>query len=201
MSRRADIRAQRRAVAACRLRPRGSERMRLSQACALLAALSCLHSSMLDAAAPPLAAPESAGFATPRLQRLDAFLQGAVERTEQAGIATLVGRSGHIVQLGEYGLRDLSGRKPMRGDTLVRIGAMTEPVTAVAVMMLYEQGMLQLEDPIADYIPELASLVVLEERKDGLYRRVPAATPVTIHELLTDTSGFAFQYPAAAHVP
>jgi CubicO group peptidase (beta-lactamase class C family) len=174
--------------------------MRLSSAFALLAVLSAVRSSVVDAAAPPLAAPESVGFAAPRLQRLEAYMHGIVDRGERAGIVTIVGRGGHIVQLGEYGLRDIAGRKPMRADTLVRISAMTEPVTAVAVMMLYEQGLLQLEDPIGDYIPELASLQVLEQRKDGGYRRVPAASPVTIHQLLTHVAGFAYAYPAAAHV-
>ncbi len=162
--------------------------MRLSSACALLAALACLRSSVLDAAAPPLAAPESVGFAGPRLQRLDTYMHAMVDRGERAGIATLVGRNGHIVQLGEYGLRDISGRKPMRADTLVRISGMTEPVTAVAVMMLYEQGMLQLEDPIGDYLPEFAARPAPAPHAKGGNRRAPAATPpttpVTIHQLL-----------------
>jgi CubicO group peptidase (beta-lactamase class C family) len=166
--------------------------MRLSSACALLAALACLRSSVLDAAAPPLAAPESVGFAGPRLQRLDTFMHAMVDRGERAGIATLVGRNGHIVQLGEYGLRDISGRKPMRADTLVRISGMTEPVTAVAVMMLYEQGMLQLEDPIGDYLPEFAPRPVPTPHTKGGNRRVPAAAPttapVTIHQLLIGTA-------------
>jgi CubicO group peptidase (beta-lactamase class C family) len=174
--------------------------MRISSAFALLAVLSCLGATVLEAAAPPLAAPESVGFAAPRLQRLDAYLHGLVDRGERAGIVAIVGRGGHIVQLGEYGLRELSGRKPMRADTLVRIAGMTEPITAVAVLMLYEQGGLQLDDPIGDYIPELASLKVLEQRRDGSFRRVPAATPVTIHQLLTHTSGLAYDYPAAAHL-
>ena len=158
--------------------------MRLSSACALLAALAFVRSPSLDAAAPPLAAPESAGFAAPRLQRLDAYMHSMVERGERAGIATLVGRGGHIVQLGEYGLRDISGRKPMRADTLVRISGMTEPVTAVAVMMLYEQGMLQLEDPIGDYLPELAARAVPEPRTKGAKGHIPAPSPTTIHQLL-----------------
>jgi len=152
------------------------------------------------AAAPPLVAPESAGFVAARLQRLDAAMQGLVDRGERAGIVTVVARGGHIVQLGEYGLAELAGRKPMRADTLVRIYSMTEPVTAVAVLTLYEEGRLQLSDPIGEYLPEFAAVQVLERQRNGRYRRVAAASPITIRELLAQTSGLTYVYPAAARV-
>jgi len=165
-----------------------------------ISAAALLLARAVSAAAPPLVAPESAGFVAPRLQRLDAYMHGLVDRGERAGIVTVVARGGHIVQLGEYGLSDLAGRRPMRADTLVRIHSMTEPVTAVAVMILYEEGRLQLSDAAADYLPELAKAQVLQRERNGRYKKVAAASPITIGELLAQTAGLAYAYPAAAHL-
>lgn len=148
------------------------------------------------AAAPPLADPQSQGFASQRLPRVHTFMQGLIEKGERAGIVTIVSRNGHIVQLGEYGQRDIAGKKPMRADTIVRAYGLTEPVTAVAVMMLYEEGRLQLDDPIVAYIPQLAGLQVLERQATGKFARVPTRQPVTIRHLLTHTSGLSYAFPA-----
>ena len=148
------------------------------------------------AAAPPLADPQSVGFSPQRLQRLGSAMQNLVEKGERAGIVTVVSRDGHIVQLGEYGQRDVAGKKPMRADTIVRAYGMTEPVTAVAVMTLYEEGKLQLDDPIVAYIPQLAGLQVLEKGANGKRIRLPTRQPITIRQLLTHTSGLSYTFPA-----
>jgi CubicO group peptidase (beta-lactamase class C family) len=155
-----------------------------------------IATSAAFAAAPPLADPQSVGFAPQRLQRLTAFMQNLVEKGERAGIVTIVSRDGHIVQLGEFGQRDVAGKKPMRADTIMRAYGLTEPVTAVAVMMLYEEGRLQLDDPIVAYIPELSGLQVLERQPTGKSARVPTRQPVTIRHLLTHTSGLSYTFPA-----
>jgi CubicO group peptidase (beta-lactamase class C family) len=149
-------------------------------------------------AAPRLGEPEAAGFVPQRLQRLDAFMRALVDRGERAGVVTIVSRDGSIVQLGEYGQRDVANRKPMRANTIVRIYSMTEPVTAVAVMMLYEEGKLQLDDPIANYLPDLKAAKVLSRQPNGRYKSVPAKNAITIRHLLTHTSGYAYEYPAEA---
>lgn len=156
-----------------------------------------IATSAAFAAAPPLADPQSVGFAPQRLQRVTTFMQSLVEKGERAGIVTIVSRDGHIVQLGEFGQRDLANKKPMRADTIVRAYGLTEPVTAVAVMMLYEEGRLQLDDPIVDYIPQLAGLQVLERQPSGVSVRVPTRQPVTIRHLLTHTSGFSYTFPSS----
>jgi CubicO group peptidase (beta-lactamase class C family) len=158
-----------------------------------------LSATVSEAAAPPLADPQSVGFSPQRLQRLSAAMQGLVEKGERAGIVTVVSRGGHIVQLGEYGQRDVAGKKPMRADTIVRAYGMTEPVTAVAVMTLYEEGKLQLDDPIVAYIPQLAGLQVLEKGANGKRIRVPTRQPVTIRQLLTHTSGLSYTFPAGVN--
>lgn len=171
--------------------------MRTSLRLATMAAAILLSATAVQAAAPPLADPASVGFDPERLDRLGAYMQGLVDRGERAGIVAIVARGGHIVHLGEYGMRDVANRKPMRANTLVRLYGMTEPVTAVAVMMLLEQGLLQLDDPIGNYLPELKSLQVLTKQPNGKYKQEPAKRPVTIRHLLTHTSGFAYEYPKA----
>jgi CubicO group peptidase (beta-lactamase class C family) len=166
---------------------------------AAFVAAGIVAASVATAAAPPLADPQSVGFAPQRLQRLGAFMQGLVDKGDRAGIVTVVSRNGHIVQLGEYGQRDLAGKKPMRADTIVRAYGLTEPVTAVAVMMLYEEGKLQLDDPIVAYIPQLAGLQVLERQPNGKRARVPTRQPVTIRQLLTHTSGLSYTFPATVN--
>lgn len=166
---------------------------------AAIVVASCLATTFALAAAPPLADPQSVGFSPQRLQRLSAAMQSLVEKSERAGIVTVVSRGGHIVQLGEYGQRDIAGKKPMRADTIVRAYGMTEPVTAVAVMMLYEEGRLQLDDPIVAYIPQLAGLQVLEKGANGKRIRVPTRQPVTIRQLLTHTSGLSYTFPAGVN--
>lgn len=158
-----------------------------------------LAANIAAAAAPPLADPQSVGFDPQRLQRMSTFMQGCVDRGERAGIVTVVSRDGHIVQLGEYGQRDIAGKKPMRADTIVRAYGLTEPVTAVAVMMLYEEGKLQLDDPIVAYLPQLAGLQVLEKQPNGKRARVPTRQPVTIRQLLTHTSGLSYTFPAGVN--
>lgn len=146
-------------------------------------------------AAPPLADPDSAGFVPQRLQRLNGHLQGFIDRGDRPGIVTIVSRGGNIVQFGEFGVRDVTTRKPLRADTLVRAYQMTEPVIAVAALALYEEGRFQLDDPIAQYIPELATLQVLKKQANGKLTRVPTTRAVTIRHLLTHTAGLSYSFP------
>ncbi len=167
----------------------------------------CLVSLMVCATAPaqqtasavvPGASAESLGMSSERVARIDALAKAMVERGERAGLAVIVARHGKIVLASQHGLRDIANKKPMQLDTLVRAYSMTKPVTSVAVMMLYEQGRFQLDDPIGRYLPELAQLQVLEKQADGSFKRVPAKPSITIHQLLTHTSGLAYNYPPQA---
>lgn len=96
-----------------------------------------------------------------------------------AGVVTLVAARDRILHLDSAGYADTSGRKPMRPDTIGWIASMTKPITATAVMMMHEQGKLNVDDPVSKYIPELAAL----KTADGIPRAV------TIKHLLTHTSG------------
>jgi CubicO group peptidase (beta-lactamase class C family) len=164
---------------------------------ALLAALfmTTAAGEGLAACCPDWARPELAGMSGERLQRLDDWVRRSVAGGERAGVSVVVARAGRVVFATHHGYADLERRRPMAADTLVRIYSMTKPVTSVAIMMLVEQGRLQLTDPVARFLPELAELEVLERAADGTSRRVPARRAVTIQHLLTHTAGLSYVYP------
>ena len=107
--------------------------------------------------------PESVGFASDRLTALDADYQALVDEGKLAGYVWLVSRHGQIADFNTYGVTNYDTQAPMRHDTIFRIASMTKPVTGVAMMMLYEDGLWQMDDPVSDYIPEFADLVVATE--------------------------------------
>ncbi len=89
----------------------------------------------------PETKPESVGFSSERLKRLDAGMKAVVDSKQLAGIATVVARRGQVVQQTERTARPTSPRgKPMQMDSIVRIYSMTKPITGVAMMMLYEKA-------------------------------------------------------------
>lgn len=138
------------------------------------------------------ATPESVGLSSKRLQRLERAMQGYVDRGQLAGIVTLLVRRGEVVQRGVYGWMDIATARSMREDAIFRIFSMTKPLTSLAVMMLYEEGAFHLQYPVSMFIPELASLKVLSNQMDVNSEQVPLARPITIHDLLTHTSGLGY---------
>ena len=135
--------------------------------------------------------PESVGLSSERLARIKGVMQTYIDRGVFAGISTLVARKGELAHLGTFGWQDLETRKPITEDTLFRIYSMTKPITSVAVMMLCEQGKLRLGDPVSRHVPQFKDRKVMVLREGG-YDLVPAAREVTIHDLLTHTSGLCY---------
>ena len=139
--------------------------------------------------------PESVGFSSERLERLHALMQEAVDKKYQAGIVTILARHGKVVDYRAYGERDMASHTPMTKDTIFRDYSMTKPVTAVAMMLLYEDGKWLPSDPISKYIPEFANLKVYKGA-DG------SGTPIltdpdhapTMRELMTHTAGFTYGF-------
>lgn len=136
------------------------------------------------------AAPEELGFAPDRLQRLDAAMQTEIDSGRFAGIAIQISRHGKLIKDARYGFQDLASGAPLRSDAIFRIFSMTKPVVGTALMILFEEGKWQLDDPVAKFIPEFADLQV--QTRDGL---VPLDHPMTMRELLTSTAGFAAGFP------
>lgn len=144
----------------------------------------------------PMVKPEEVGLSSERLQRIDRLINTHVAEKKIAGAVVLVARKGKIAYLKASGMADQG--KPMEKDTIFRVVSMTKPLTATAIMLLYEEGKLLLSDPVSKYIPEFKNQKVLELLPKGAefeYRLVPTKRPVTIRDLLTHTSGILYLFP------
>jgi CubicO group peptidase (beta-lactamase class C family) len=145
------------------------------------------------AGAIPVGSPEEVGMSSERLRRISTVVNRHIEAGDVAGVVTLVARRGQIVHFEAQGYMDIESRTPMRTEAIFRLASMSKPITAVAIMMLVEQGEIELSDPVADYIPAFASLNHVAVAKttggDGEYDLVTAARAITIRDLLTHASG------------
>lgn len=139
-------------------------------------------------------APEKAGFSAERLARIDKIVQQYIDSNWIAGAVALVARDGNIVYHKALGFDDKETGKPMRTDAIWRIASQTKAITSVAVMMLYEDGKLLLDDPVSKYIPAFRKPRVLDQfnRKDTTFTTVPAKREISVRDLLTHTSGIGY---------
>ena len=135
--------------------------------------------------------PEEVGFSSGQLNKIESYFQGRVDRGEIAGIVTLVSRGGKIAHLSAVGYQDAEHRIPMETDTLFRIYSMTKPIASTALMMLYQDGLFQLNDPLSKFIPEFADLRVLREPDGPLDETVAMEREPTIQDVLRHTAGFS----------
>ncbi|MDP4597896.1 MAG: beta-lactamase family protein [Pseudomonadales bacterium] len=136
------------------------------------------------------ATPEDVGLSAARLYKIDHLTQGYINDGMLPGTITLVARRGKIVHLSCQGKMDIEADKSMEDDTLFRIYSMSKPVTTTALMMLYEDGRFQLDDPVSRFIPAFRELQVYSA--DG--RHTAPARPMTIRDLLTHTSGLTYGF-------
>ena len=115
----------------------------------------------------------------PKLPGVGAALQEQIDRNEIAGAVTMVVSKDRVLHLETTGLADMAAHKPMQADTMFWIASMTKPITATAVLMLQDEGKLDVHDPVAKYLPEFASL------------KTPSGPPanLTLIQILTHTSG------------
>src|SRR5262245_9290594 len=139
------------------------------------------------------------GLSGTRLDRMHDIMAGHVERGYVPGVVTLVDRGGevHVDAVGSLAF----GGAPMRRDTIFRIASLTKPITAAAGMILVEECRLRLDDPVDEWLPELADRRVLRSIDSPLDDTVPAHRPITLRDLLTFRLGlgaimvFPGQYP------
>ncbi len=137
--------------------------------------------------------PDSVGFSPERLDLLDTTIQKIVAEHQLAGAVTLLARHGKVVAFNTYGYQDISRQVPMRKDSIFRLYSQTKPVTGVAMMILYEEGKWQFDDPISKFIPKFANLKVLKGvDPQGHYVLENPTHPPTMRELMTHTAGFAY---------
>ncbi len=164
-----------------------SERMRVEGFLAMCIALAGLLSPLL---AQTTTRPEEAGFSAERLRRVHETMQRHIDAGNISGAVTLLASRGRIVHFETHGLMDIESKRPMAKDAIFRIMSMTKPLTAVAVMMMEEEGKLRVEDKVSKYIPEFKELNVRTGPAGGA--TVAAVREITIFDLLTHTSGMGF---------
>ncbi|HOT90602.1 MAG TPA: serine hydrolase domain-containing protein [Anaerolineae bacterium] len=138
--------------------------------------------------------PESVGLSSARLKRVDQVMQKYVDQGKLPGVLCLVARRGQVAYLSKVGWMNVEAQNPIAFDTLFRIYSMTKPLTSVAVMMLYEEGRLSLNDPVAKYIPEFADLKVFVRETETGVELANLKRPITIHHLLTHTGGLSYGF-------
>jgi len=134
-----------------------------------------------------------AGMSKERLQRLDQHFHRMVDEGKIAGVVTWVARRGEVVHEDAYGMADIEAQRPMTDDTYFYVYSMTKPITSVALLMLYEEGRFQLNDPVARYLPELANLELYAGEGAGgrMTLRDPARQP-TVEDVFRHTAGFLY---------
>ena len=152
----------------------------------------------------PRAAPEEVGMSSERLERINTTIQRHIDAGDIQGAVTAVARRGKLVHFEAHGLMDELSNRPMQEDSVFIMMSSSKPVLGVAAMMMIEEGLIRPEDPVSRYLPEFADMQVavlkqpVDENisprridRDNLpeHRLVPARREITIHDLLTHTSG------------
>ena len=127
--------------------------------------------------------PEAIGLSSDRLKVIDQVLQKYIDKKEVPGAVALIARKGEVGYLKSFGMRDIENNQPMTNDAIFRIASMTKAITTLGVMILYEQGLFKLDDPISNYIPEFRNMKTING--DIVNQEI------TFRHLLTHTSGLS----------
>jgi CubicO group peptidase (beta-lactamase class C family) len=142
--------------------------------------------------------PVGAHFNQQKLQRIGEFFRGEIANGKIPGAILLIQQHGNPVYHEFFGVRDVATRLPMTDDTIFRLYSMSKPITSVAAMMLVDAGKLRVDDPVAKYIPSFAEAKVGVEKKDDsgekVLELVPVNRPITIFDLMTQTSGIVYGF-------
>ncbi len=141
----------------------------------------------------PAGAPESVGFSSERLARMDGYIAKQIASGRLPGASVLLMRHGKLVLEKAYGKTDANVGTALRVDNIFRIYSQSKPVTAVALMILFEQGKWHFDDPVTKFIPEFKQLRVFKAvGPDGAIQTEPLSRPPTMRELVTHAAGFAY---------
>jgi CubicO group peptidase (beta-lactamase class C family) len=168
--------------------------MRLLFLAASLAAVVSAQPALAAGHDLPTAKPESVGMSSERLALLPEGMKALVAQGRLAGVVTMVSRNGKVVEFDATGKRDVASNAPMQKDSIFRIYSMSKPITGVAMMMLFEEGKWQLNDPVAKYIPEFANLKVYATDANNNMVLKDQTHPVTMRELMSHSGGFTYGF-------
>ena len=168
-----------------------TDRRALLRSFGLLGGLAGVSALLPPGVAHALASSTDAAAFTARYPQVAALVQRYVSERKVAGMVAALGRGQAPVEAMAAGMLAQGGTAPATIDSLWRAYSMTKPVTGMAAMMLIDDGKLQLDQPIADFIPEFADMKVLTSPDDSM-DAVPAKTRITVRHLLTHTAGFGY---------
>lgn len=172
--------------------------MKIIKRMMLVTLLFILVTSIASAQGIPQATnPEKVGLSKERLQRISVWIQGDVDKGIVPGAVVMVLRKGKIAYFEAFGYRDREKKIPMTRDSIFRIASMTKPFTSLAIMMLAEEGKIQLPVPVSRYLPEFKDLKVGVEKKDPATGKAElvlemASREMTVQDLLRHTSGLTY---------
>lgn len=141
-----------------------------------------------------ITAAEKNGFNSERLDRVKTVMQSRVDIKQIMGLSTMIAAHGDIVQFEQFGFMDAAATRKMSQDAIFRIYSMTKPIICMAFMMLYEQGLFRLFDPVAKFIPGFSKPKVLTIDIKGHKTEVDAVRPMIISDLLKHTSGLTYDF-------
>jgi CubicO group peptidase (beta-lactamase class C family) len=168
-------------------------RRRLSAICIFLSLAVSVSAQDLT----KISRPEEAGFSSERLARITQFFQSEVDQGAIPGAVLVVARNGKVVYRQAIGYQDREKKIPMKTDAIFRIFSMTKPVASVAVMMLAEEGKIDVMAPVAQYLPEFKDVKVGVEKTDPATGKPTLSLeaperPMTVQDLLRHTSGLVY---------
>ncbi len=171
------------------MKPETALRRGLAPAILTLCALTAVQP--LSAREIPAVAPAKEGFSAERLARLDAKMHSYVDTGDTAGVITLIARHGRIVHFDVYGKADIEAGTPLRADSLFRMYSMTKPITSVALLMLYEEGRFQLDDPLSRYLPEFKDVKVYVSGAGTQIQTEELRRAITVRDVFRHTAGLS----------
>ena len=137
---------------------------------------------------------ELSGMSADRLMRIDNTVQEYINKKWLNGAVAIIYKNGKLAYYKAFGIDDADKKTPMQKDAIFRIASQTKAITSTAIMILYEQGKLLIDDPVSKYIPEFKKQLVLDKfnKEDTTYTTVAAKRDVTIRDLLTHSSGIGY---------
>lgn len=168
---------------------------RLAAASTALLVLDAPGAWAQEATLPPASASaRAAAFLPDRLARVDSWIESLVRAREIPGAVVMLVKDGQVQHHRAFGVRELGKPDALRPDDIFRIASQTKAITSLAVMMLWEEGRFQLDDPVERYLPTFANATVLTRFNpaDSSYESRPARRRMTVRHLLTHTSGLDY---------
>ena len=130
------------------------------------------------------------------LNQIENLIEKAIDKNSIPGAVVLVAKNNQIIYKKAFGIKNPETNDPYQIDDIFRIASMTKAITSIGIMKLWERGLIGLDDPIENYIPEFKNVGVLDKffPKDSTFTIKPTKKKITIRNLLTHTSGIGYGF-------